>query len=259
MVRPGREDNKPTSRPVSEATPIEVDEAVQQMMATMHGITTVSDSTTAALGPIPTGDVLLDGVRVQALLDTGSPVSIVSLDTFLQIAAKNRTSEQSPADWGNFVRSRLQPTTVTLKSYGSDAQNIASQVVCHLRRGDYSSEVVLQAQKGAPVDLLLGTDVLSRLGISLVQQDKERTTDLLRNTKQRSAEGPLVTVRLLHAARIPARHSKLVRVEVPDGYGAKQEMSLFEPRLTGLGQRGLTMPDAVVEVGEGRLGDLSSE
>ena len=69
-------------------------------------------------------------------------------------------------------------------------------------------EVVLQAQKGAPVDLLLSTDVLPQLGISLVQQDKEGTTDLLSTTKQYGAEGPSVTVRLLHATRLPAQNRR---------------------------------------------------
>ena len=64
--------------------------AVKQVMATMYGVKVSKD--TATLGPTPTTKVLLDDLPVSALLDTGSPISIVSLEFFLKSAAKKRTS-----------------------------------------------------------------------------------------------------------------------------------------------------------------------
>ena len=124
--------------------------AVSQVMATMHGIQP-SSKTPAKLGPTPTGDVLLDGIVVEALLDTGSPISIISLGFFLDVAAKNRLESQTPEDWGKAVRARLQPTSVSLRSYGGEELNIVSQVSCCIRCGEQTAESVLQVQKGAPV------------------------------------------------------------------------------------------------------------
>ena len=71
---------------------------VKQVMATMYGAKVSKD--TAMLGPTPTTEVLLDHLPV---LDTGSPISIVSLEFFLKSAAKKRTSAQTPAEWGKAV------------------------------------------------------------------------------------------------------------------------------------------------------------
>lgn len=61
-----------------------------------------------------------------------------------------------------------------------------SQTKCQLSRDGCSIEAVLQVlqvQKGAPVDLLLGTDVLPRLRFALTQTEKEgHPTDLLQLT-----------------------------------------------------------------------------
>ena len=49
---------------------------------------------------------------------------------------------------------------MALRSYGGDALDIVSRVKCKLARDNFSVEPSLQVQKGAPVHLLLGTDVL---------------------------------------------------------------------------------------------------
>ena len=67
----------------------------------MHRIS--SEGTGSTLGPTPTTEVKLDGVPVKALLDTGSPISIVSLDVFLNAAKENRATGQSPAEWEEAV------------------------------------------------------------------------------------------------------------------------------------------------------------
>ena len=51
------------------------------------------------LGPVPKARVEIDGEMVDALLDTGSPVTIVALEFLLQVWAKKKPSEHSPQDW----------------------------------------------------------------------------------------------------------------------------------------------------------------
>lgn len=249
IVRTNKTTIQPTGPDVlagSAVTPEDVvDEAVQQVMATMHGIEPHQTTARAMLGPTPTSEVLLDLVPVCALLDTGSPISIVSLGFLLHAAAENRPASQSPDNWGKSIRKRLQPTTVSLHSYGGDELNIVKQVKCNLLRGDHTVESVLQVQKGAPVDLLLGTDVLPLLRFSLVRTGREGTsTNLLQNTDKGAGSVTPAQVKLIQATRLPAHHRKLIHVEI-DG-------QVVEPELQTLGKRGLSMADAVVGVGGGR-------
>ena len=249
-----------------------VEEAVKQVMGMMHNIKP-SGTLDTALGPTPTSQITLDNAPVEALLDTGSPISIVSLEFYLKTAAQKRTSSQSPAEWGKEVLKKLMPTTVSLRSYGGNELEIVSQAVCHLERDGYQVKTALQVQKGAPVDLLLGTDVLSQLGFSLMQASKQgMAIDLLQMTN--TSHTPLdstpqsgsaashqkpetgsstgsTQVKLIQAVRLPARHSKLIHVDVSDS-SFDSRTCLFEPQQHMLRKRGLVMADAVVGVGDGK-------
>ena len=55
-----------------------VDDAVSQVVAGMYGIEANSTDQTPP-GPIPTSEVEVEGLTTRALLDTGSPVSIIHL------------------------------------------------------------------------------------------------------------------------------------------------------------------------------------
>ena len=49
----------------------------------------------------------IEGVSVEALVDTGAPVSIVNLKFLLVALAKNKNQEQSPEEWREEVEKRL--------------------------------------------------------------------------------------------------------------------------------------------------------
>ena len=83
-------------------------------MATMHSIS--SKESGVELGPVPSAQVEFEGEHVKALLDTGSPVTIVSLVFLLKVWAKKRTSEQSLEEWKK-VEKKLEPTPVALRNY----------------------------------------------------------------------------------------------------------------------------------------------
>ncbi len=106
-------------------------------------------------------EVLFEGTPVAALLDTGSPVTIVPLDFVLTALAKNRPESQQLEDWKQGVKA---PPMITLRNYGGGRINIVSQMRVQLSKGDHSVERVVQVQKGAPVNLLIGTDLQPALG-----------------------------------------------------------------------------------------------
>ena len=66
----------------------EVAEAMANLKATMHGITAPESKEGAPLGPTIHGEVEFECMPVWALLDTGSPVTIASLDCVLQALSK---------------------------------------------------------------------------------------------------------------------------------------------------------------------------
>ena len=189
---------------------------------------------------------------------------------------------------------RLSPPSLNLQSYGGGELDLVSEIRCRVSRGSYSTEAVLQVQKGAPVKVLLGTDLQPHLGFMFIQLNGEdcgvnllpleNSTDrgvvtlevgvptTANETDQsviagdpcqpmtvgesegsatvRESEGSATvsssaTVCLLHATRVPSRHSKLVRAQIRSSQEVKS-LALFEPAGT-LSEKGLSMTDAAVE------------
>ena len=106
-----------------------VENALQQETIRMYGIETsgTGNMKDTTLGPTPTCRIYLDGTPTTALLDTGSPVSIISLDFFLKAAGANRVQDQSPVDRRNAVWERLHPSTMCLRSYSGSKLDIVAQ------------------------------------------------------------------------------------------------------------------------------------
>ena len=86
------------------------------MKATLHSVVTENNppNEKQQLGPTLTVPLKLKGMPINALLDTGSPVSIVSLEKLLSVFAIKRPQGQSPDEWEIEMRNRFQLPTVTL-------------------------------------------------------------------------------------------------------------------------------------------------
>jgi len=104
----------------------EIDETVKEKTATMHVLkphVTVDDSTDGpALGPTIYVNVLLEGQPVQVLVDTGSPVTIVSIKCLLDILEKLRAPVEDQ------VKSHFQTPSLLVKNYGGRVVNIIGQI-----------------------------------------------------------------------------------------------------------------------------------
>ena len=78
----------------------DVEAVLTQVSATMHALVSQTEgSDQPILGPTITAEVVVEGVSVNALLDTGSPVSIVSLEFIVNALAKQRTQNHTPPVW----------------------------------------------------------------------------------------------------------------------------------------------------------------
>ena len=202
----------------------EVESALEEATALMHGVATKETTGTGQLGPVLTVDVALEGEMVSALVDTGSPVTIVSLNCLIKLLDKKRRPDQSPAEWRKSVEQRMVPPSMSLFCYGGGKLNLVKQMEVTLSRAGYTSTAIVQIQSGAPVDLLLGTDQLPYLGFGMTACNADGSTqDLLQKpplsqndqkTTIPSSVHEHTTVHLVQAARLPALHQKMVRARV---------------------------------------------
>ena len=232
------EDLKPGGEHGHSAEPESVESLLEQVAATMYSITGESCGTEVELGPVPTAEVMLEGEPVVALLDTGSPVTLVSLEFLLQVLAKRKPCEQTPEEWKQEVRKRLEPTSVALRNYGGGQLPVVRQVKTTLVRSGHEVAATVQVQKEAPTKLLIGTDLFSQLGFLFVKTELEggdldllaECTDPETDEEVEMAEEELAghpdsergteeelesgTVRLLQAARLPGQHGRVVKAKV---------------------------------------------
>ena len=119
-----------------------------------------------SLGPTIQATVEIEGSTVEALVDTGSPITIASVECLLDILEKRRPSGQSPAEWMKRTKARFQPPKMTINNY---EVNIIAQFLTMLRHGNRQCHVTILVQRGASLSILLGTDVLDLLGFHLVE------------------------------------------------------------------------------------------
>ena len=78
-----------------------------------------------------------------------------------------------PAEWRATVESRLDPFAVVLQNCSGDKLRVVQQIKVTLSRSGHSATAIIQVQKGAPAKLLVGTDLLSKLGYYFVQALEE--------------------------------------------------------------------------------------
>jgi len=156
-----------------ESSDVDIGEDINKVIVTMHGVTSTDVLDNVKLGPVLTSTVKVEGEPVEALLDTGSPVTIVSLEWLLQLLARQRRKGQSPNEWKAEVENRLEPTTVVLRNYSGDRLRVVRQIRVHLSHSGFGIEASVQVQKGAPAKLLIGTDILPQLGYLFIQSTME--------------------------------------------------------------------------------------
>ena len=126
------------------------------------------------LGPSVTTKVFVNGVPTQALIDTGSPATVVSLQFVLDIFVKQKEDDKTPTQWREETFKRFSSPSVLLKAYSGHKLNILSQVTLRLTHGSKTVEAVVRVQEGATHELLLGTDLQSKLGFILVAEEGGR-------------------------------------------------------------------------------------
>ena len=123
-----------------ESNDTDIGEDINKVVVTMHGVTSTDVLGDVKLGSVLTSTVKVEGEPVEALLDTGSPVTIISLEWLLQVLARQRCKGQNPDEWKAEVENRLAPTAMVLQNYSGDKLRIVRQIRLTLARSGFVTE-----------------------------------------------------------------------------------------------------------------------
>ena len=245
---------QPTQRTRKQWQDEAIDKELEKVCVTLHGVNIARQEVgEVTLGVTPVTELEIEGAPVRALVDTGSPVSIVSSKFLFQALGKKKNSEQTPDEWAVEVKQRLNPPPVRLKSYSGNTLPILKQIQVQVRRKAKQITAWVQVQQDAPVDFLLGMDLQNRLGFHLYEDNDPVSPDstpenTIRDAVTETKTIPTANVCLLEAVRIPAKFERLVPVKkVGQSPGP---VSLFTPKpdLDTIGT--LTMEDGLLWTGE---------
>ena len=121
------------------------------------------------LGPTITS--IVNGISTEALVDTGSLVTIISLDFAMIVTAKERNKFKSVEEWQDTTLKKFEPPEVSLKNYGSGRLDILTQLPVCITQGHYQTNIKVLVRKDAPNQLLLGTDAQPLLGYILIRKE----------------------------------------------------------------------------------------
>ena len=195
-------------------------------------ITTESKKSSQVVGPMLFLDLEIEGVPVEAVVDCGSPATIIFRSMLHEIARSlQRAGKPSP-----------QMSKPSIKVYGKDGKKSGHELVCTAQL-----EVTIQAdgqtacvpviiQPDSEQACLLGTNATSLLGLKFL-----RAT----NKSLRAGTEPKQSVtrdRLVRTISIPSQASKIVKAEI--------EHWVFEPDVDMMESSGLSIPDTVLTIGE---------
>jgi len=124
------------------------------------------------LGPTPKIPVTVEGIEVEALVDTGCPATIISKTLCHQILDGGHNQE-NPAALGEHrcqmeKKLHLNEPSLQLHAYCGSQLSIGAEITVNLKAGEYQANAVVLVQENTPVDLLLGTNLMPKLGIQVL-------------------------------------------------------------------------------------------
>ena len=140
----------------------ELTAALEECTTTVHGVVTC-EKKSDNLGPTITVSATVNGVSTEALVDTESPVTILSLKFAMSVLSQEQKQFPSKEEWKMAMKKRLRAPDIVLRSYGGERLNVLAKLEVTISQGNHTVTITTLVQKDAPSPLLLGTDVLSSL------------------------------------------------------------------------------------------------
>ena len=146
----------------------EIRAAAETVSTAIHNVVSEDCESRAKLGPTVLAKVKVNGVAMNTLVDTGSPVTIISLGSAMEAMATKRGKYSSAEEWREETLKQFSEPEITLKNYGGQVLDVISQAPFCFSNGQHQVTATVLVQSNAPHQLLLGTDIQSKLGFSLM-------------------------------------------------------------------------------------------
>lgn len=130
-------------RPVEAGTPLrdlreqlqeaELAEAVRGAQAVIYNVSSYEGSK-VKLGPTVLTQVEVNGTPTDALVDTGSPMTIASLEFVMQVLGKERPQYHTSEEWETNVMKKFSHPEITLTNYGGHRLDIMAKIQLGLKQ-----------------------------------------------------------------------------------------------------------------------------
>ena len=219
-------------------------EAVNQTGAEVDVVSS-DPKVSRVVGPTPYFGIVVEGVQVSALVDSGSQSTIISRPLLHQVARKLRAE-------GKLLPKLTKPT---VRLYGKDGQsgrrelNITAQTELAFAADGKVVKVPVLIQPDSEQSCLLGMNAIPELGVQLLCPDgKPVCTASARPARDSVQE--VSSVQLVQASTIPGRKGRFVDAIVCDEVGEGAGV-LFEPDNAVLKELGLSSSESLLTAGPG--------
>ena len=220
-----------------------------QRMTQAYRTTAGVDAVSGCTGPLYYTKVEIEGVPVEAMVDSGSSATIMSFQLFQQVGKQAKLSS-----------GRLQPPGAILRDYSHNPILIGAQAELTLiwKGKSITTTVYIRSDpesSGEPC--LLGTNVVIPLGLmtpapGVVPRGETRN---FQEPETNPAEIPSRNVvQLVRSQRVPPRSSVVVQAQI-DGMSLSKEL-IIEPSQQLQRDTGLVLEDSLVCAEDGGLTQL---
>ena len=202
-------------------------------------VTTESQESNPVVGPTLFLDLEIEGVPVEAVMDCGSPATIISRRMLHEIARNlRRTGKPLP-----------EMSKPSIKVYGKDGKRGGHELVCtaqlevNIQADEKRACVPVIVQPDSEQGCLLGTNTTSLLGLQFLRANNK---PLRTGTESKES---VTRVRLVRTISVPSQASKIVKAEI-ESINRKGEDCIFELDLNVVASSGLSIPETVLTIGK---------
>lgn len=113
----------------------DVDQEVTETVTTLRALDATGKPVQVVPGPILRETIAVEGKETRALIDTGSPVTVISLKFLLQAFTDQKPPGQTREDWEKQVKQRFTVPNMILKTYDGTEMDIAAETVVKVSAG----------------------------------------------------------------------------------------------------------------------------
>ena len=216
----------------------------QLLMEIQSSVDTVTAKPTKAgdaVGPTMYIDLEIEGVKVEAMVDTGAQSTIISRALLHEIANSLKAQGRPVPE--------LEAPCVQL--FGKECNSvkpgldITAQIMLTLEADNRCVTVPVFIQPNSEQLCLLGTNAATILGLKFLKPDGKPLK--VQSAQSSQSESTKVKIRLIQASTVPGRKEQFLEATTDDHYEEGQEL-LFEPDSTALGEKGLSSQECLFVV-----------